>query len=119
MLAAALITSAASLPTTPPAGAAERQASSPATASVALAPVNAEVFQKLGGAVLDDPATGRVPNYLRALAVTHPGAVQPLAHLFRTVLYGGTVAPETKAAMGLVIAKENGSGYLAAHMTRV
>lgn len=88
-------------------------------AYVALAPENAAVFANLGGVGLDDPATGRVPNYLRALAMTHPGAVRRLAHLIKTVLYGGTVPPETKAAMGLLVARETGSGYLSTHMTRI
>jgi uncharacterized peroxidase-related enzyme len=87
--------------------------------SVALASENAAVFSTLGGAGLDDPATGRIPNYLRALAATHPDAVLPFARLVRTVLYGGTIAPETKAAMGLLIAKQTGSGYLSAHMSRL
>lgn len=94
----------------------------PATAHAAyvpLAPENAAVFANLGGEGLDDPASGRVPNYLRALAGPSPGAVQPFAHLFKTVLYGGTISPETKAAMGLRIAKADGSSYLAAHLTRI
>lgn len=99
----------------PPASSARRGSD---TAYVALAPVDAPVFAELGAAAIDDPASGRVPNYLRALAVTHPAAVQPFAHLFRAALYTGAVAPETKAAMGLLIARENGSAYLTAHLTR-
>lgn len=89
------------------------------SAYLPLAPENADTFAKMGGEGLDDPATGRVPNYLRALAARSPGAVQPFAHLFRTVLFGGTIALETKAAMGFRIAKSNGSDYLAAHLARI
>jgi uncharacterized peroxidase-related enzyme len=88
-------------------------------AFVPLAAENAEVFTHLGQEALDTPASGRIPNYLRVLAGPSPGAVQPFAHLFKAVLYGGTVAPETKAAMGLRIAKANGSDYLAAHLLRI
>jgi hypothetical protein len=88
-----------------PARARDRAAPASTSAYVALAPKNAAVFSNLGGAGLDDPSTERIPNYLRALAMRHPAAVKPLARLVKTVLYGGTVAPETKAAMGLLIAK--------------
>ena len=84
-----------------------------------LAAENAEMFAGLGSDALDTPASGRVPSYLRALGGTCPGAVQPFAHLFKTVLYGGTVASETKAAMGLRIAKATGCDYLAAHLARI
>ena len=73
----------------------------------------------VGADGLDTPASQHVSNYLRALASTHANAVGPFAHLFRTMLYGGTVAPEVKAAMGLQIAHANGSAYLAAHLTRI
>lgn len=88
-------------------------------AYVALAPADAVVSAALGSESLDDPASGRVPNYLRALAGPMPGAVVPFAHLFKTLLYGGAIAPETKAAMGLRIARATGCDYLAAHLTRI
>lgn len=84
-----------------------------------LAPESAEVFSKLGKEALEEPASGRVPNYLRAIAHFAPNAVQPFAHLFKTVVHGGTVAPETKTLMGMAIAKENGSTYLVAHLKRL
>lgn len=86
---------------------------------VALAPENAEVFTRLGGEGLDDPASGRVPNYLRALAANNPATAPTFAHLFKTMIYGGTVDTEVKAAMGLKIAEENGSAYLSAHLSRI
>jgi AhpD family alkylhydroperoxidase len=119
LIAAALVAGAACLPHDASAQAGGRGAPIAPPASIALAPENAAVFANLGGAGLDDPATGRVPNYLRALAATYPDAAPAFARLVRTVLYGGTVAPETKAAMGLLIARETGSGYLSAHMTRL
>lgn len=61
---------------------------------------------------------GRVPNYLRALAGV-PNMVKPFATAFKTYLYGGTVAPEIKMAMGLRIAQLHGSPYVAAHMQRL
>ena len=88
-------------------------------AYVPLEPESAAVFSEVDGVGPDDPSTGRVPNYLRALAATHPAAVRPLARLFDAVLYGGSLPAKTKAAMGLLIARENGSDYLAAHMTRL
>lgn len=88
-------------------------------AYMSLLPGNTDTFPSLNGAGLDDPTSGRVPNYLRALASQSPDAVRPFAHLFKTVLYGGTIAPEIKAAMGLRIAKATGSTYLSAHLTRV
>ncbi len=83
-----------------------------------LASEKSEAFSKLTEGV-DSPASGRVPNYLRALAAQSEGAAQSFAHLFRTTLYGGTLSPEIKAAMGLKIAKANGSDYLAAHLARI
>ena len=88
-------------------------------AYVPLMAESAEVFSKLGKEAIDDPASGRVPNYLRALATFSPNSVSSFAHLFKTALYGGTVAPETKALMGIAVAKENGSEYLIAHLKRL
>ena len=86
-----------------------------ATARIALMPVNAAVFHGIDG--LENAAHGRVPNYLRAFG-TMPAAVQPLAHLVKSVLYSGAVEPETKMAMGLRIAQIYRSSYLAAHLQR-
>lgn len=106
----------------PLSAAARTDGAAPAGAHAAFLPLaaeNAAVFSSLGSEALDSPASGRVPNYLRVLGGTSPGAVLPFAHLFKTVLYGGTIAPETKAAMGLRIAKATRCDYLAAHLTRI
>ena len=61
---------------------------------------------------------GRIPNYARGLAMI-PNAPKQFAQLFKTFVYGGTVAPETKAAMGLRIAQVTESPYVAAHTIRL
>lgn len=61
--------------------------------------------------------TANVPNYIKALAQTTKAAPQ-FANLVQTFLYGGTVAPETKMAMGAKIANIYKSNYLSAHSTR-
>ena len=87
-----------------------------ASPRVVLAPASAEVFRDLEG--LEEPRGERIPNYLRALAATHPGAVQPMIRLLQAVLWHGAVPPETKLAMGLRIAQINRSPYLASHLDR-
>ncbi|MDX1932973.1 MAG: carboxymuconolactone decarboxylase family protein [Capsulimonadales bacterium] len=84
-----------------------------------LAPLDTPALAIPGGDALDSPTSGRVPGYLRVLAATHPKSVAPFARLFKTVVYGGTIAPETKAAMGLYVARSAGSRYLAAHLSRL
>lgn len=65
-----------------------------------------------------DPLGGeRVPNYIRALA-QHTKAAPQFAHLVRTVLYGGSLSPETKMAIVLRVAQVYGSAYTAAHAQR-
>lgn len=65
-----------------------------------------------------DPLGGRyVPNYTKALAATTKSAAQH-ANLVQTFLFGGSVAPETKMAMGLRIAQIYNSPYLYAHASR-
>ena len=61
--------------------------------------------------------TVNVPNYIKALAQNTKAAPQ-FANLVQTFLFGGSVAPETKMAMGLKIAQIYGSGYLYAHTNR-
>ncbi|HEX8188146.1 MAG TPA: hypothetical protein VF586_07345, partial [Pyrinomonadaceae bacterium] len=72
----------------------------------------------LKGAAPADPLEGaQPPNYLRALAGQTQAAPQ-FAHLVRTVLYGGTLPPETKMAMALRVAQQLNSPYAAAHAAR-
>lgn len=87
-----------------------------ARARVALAAESSELFKGIEN--LEPPESARVPNYLRAIAAL-PNATRPLAHLVKTVIYGGTVAPETKVSMGLRIAQMNRSPYVAAHLQRL
>lgn len=84
-----------------------------AKARVALAEDSAEAIK--GVETFD---SGRIPNYARGLA-TIPNAPKQFAQLFKTFVYGGTVAPETKAAMGLRVAQVTGSPYVAAHTIRL
>jgi uncharacterized peroxidase-related enzyme len=62
--------------------------------------------------------TGETLSVVRALDVL-PGTGERFARLYRTVLLGGTLAPETKMAMGLRVGKQTGVPYVAAHMTRL
>lgn len=87
-----------------------------ATARVALAEETSEAFK---GVETFEPAnSNRIPNYARGLAQI-PNAPKQFAQLFKTFVYGGTIAPETKAAMGLRIAQVNSSPYVAAHTIRL
>jgi AhpD family alkylhydroperoxidase len=61
---------------------------------------------------------GKVPNYARALALL-PNAAKPFAMTFKAYLYDGTIAPETKMAMGVRIAQIYGSAYPAIHLQRL
>lgn len=67
---------------------------------------------------LEPAGSGRIPHYLRAFAVMPQGAV-PMARMVRTFIYGGTVVPETKLAMGIRVAQINRSPYVAAHLARL
>ena len=58
------------------------------------------------------------PNFLRALALV-PGSAGPFAAAFQTLLFGGTVEPETKAAMGLQIGRVLESPYAVVHLRRI
>lgn len=84
-----------------------------ATPRIALAPTTAEGLRGIESL----ESGGQVPNYLRVFS-TLPNAAQPLAHLFKTVLYSGAVEPETKMAMGLRVAQIYRSPYPAAHLRR-
>lgn len=65
----------------------------------------------------DPLETEYVPNYIRALAQTTKAAPQ-FANLVQTFIYGGTIVPETKMAMGLKISQIYNSPYLLAHTSR-
>lgn len=69
-------------------------------------------------ASLEPPGSQRVPNYIRVFSVMPQGAA-PFAHLFQTMLFGGTVPAETKLAMGIRVAQVNRSPYAAAHLQRL
>lgn len=76
----------------------------------------ADVFSGLEG--FEPSASGRVPNYLRALAVK-PAVVKPFARLLRVFVYEGTVSPALKLAMATRIAQVNRSAYGAVHLARL
>ena len=59
-----------------------------------------------------------VPNVVKAMGAV-PEAVGPMADMLRAVLFEGTVATSTRAAMGLRVAQILNSPYLAAHMVLV
>lgn len=61
--------------------------------------------------------SGNVPNYIRAMAQATKSAPQ-YATLVQTFVFGGTLAPETKMAMGLRIAQMYNSPYLYAQTSR-
>ncbi|HEX8235963.1 MAG TPA: carboxymuconolactone decarboxylase family protein [Abditibacteriaceae bacterium] len=85
-----------------------------------LASLESAALQQLKNADLLEPAaTGHIPNYLRAIASTMPDATGPLAHLVKTALYGGTLPPQTRMAMGLRIAAIHNNEYVAAHLRRL
>jgi AhpD family alkylhydroperoxidase len=81
--------------------------------NVPLADLKADFLQ--GADVLE---AGKIPNYARGLSLL-PKSAKPLAETFRAYLYSGTIAPETKMAMGLRITQIWGSAYPAAHLQRL
>jgi AhpD family alkylhydroperoxidase len=60
---------------------------------------------------------GQVPNYLRVLS-TRSETAGAFAHLIRTAIFEGAVAPEIKMAMGLRIAQMHNNAYVATHLQR-
>ncbi|MGE0392505.1 MAG: carboxymuconolactone decarboxylase family protein [Vicinamibacterales bacterium] len=66
---------------------------------------------------LEPPGSGRVPNYLRALAAK-PAAAKALAGVVPAVLFTGTLPPATKLALAWRIAQLQESPYVAAHTDR-
>ncbi len=85
-------------------------------ARVHLLPESSELFR--GVESLEPEGSGRVPNYLRALTPL-PESIKFLAHLIKTFVYDGTLAPETKLGMALRVAQINNSPYTAAHVQRM
>ena len=64
-------------------------------------------------------ADGRVPDYLKAVASVNPDQAASLAHLTKTVLFGGTLPPSLKLAMGAKVADLTGARYAGAHFQRL
>jgi AhpD family alkylhydroperoxidase len=95
---------------------AQARARASATARVPLEPATADLFRGIDS--FEVAGSGRVPNYLRALAIK-PGTVKAFAHLLRTFAYQGRVSPALKLAMATRIAQVNRSAYGAAHLTRL
>jgi AhpD family alkylhydroperoxidase len=87
-----------------------------AQARVPLAAATAETFRGIDS--FEVSGSGRVPNYLRALALK-PGIVKPYASLIHTFTYKGTVRPALKLAMATRIAQVNRSSYAVAYLTRL
>lgn len=130
LLCLSLFVSAVIVPANTPAGSEKRtalseiksldalnQAARQRVAATARVPLAAETDAAL--ADIDSfEAAGRVPNFLRAMNNV-PNLAKPFATAFKTYLLGGTIAPETKMAMGLRIAQLHGSPYVAVHMQRL
>jgi AhpD family alkylhydroperoxidase len=85
-------------------------------AASARAPLGPGAAASFTSGQLIEPA--RVPNYQRVLSGI-PGAAGPFGAAFSTLLFGGTIEPETKMAMGLQIARVLHSPYAAVHMRRL
>ena len=81
--------------------------------NVPLAADNADFIK--GADVLE---AGKIPNYARGLALL-PKSAKPLAEAVKGYLYNGTIAPETKMAMGLRIAQIWWSAYPSVHLQRL
>lgn len=64
-------------------------------------------------------AEGRVPAYLTAVAQYSPEGAATLAHLTKTVLFGGTLPAPLKLAMGLRVAELCGASYFKAYLGRL
>jgi len=96
----------------------ERQAQARVVA-VSRSPLADTRAAALAGVVtFEEPGSGRVPNYLRALALK-PQTVKPFASFLTTVIYGGTLEPEVKLAMALRVAQLQASPYAAVHLARL
>jgi AhpD family alkylhydroperoxidase len=62
---------------------------------------------------------GRTPDYLKAIAWARPEAAPAFARLYRLTVFGGTLPPSVKAAMGLRIAERCATPYAVAHLKRL
>jgi AhpD family alkylhydroperoxidase len=97
----------------------EAQARRPVTA-VARVPLAAASAESVRGLYsFEPPSSGRVPNYLRALAGVKPPTAKAFAHLLGTFTYAGNLAPALKLAMALRIAQINRSPYAVTHLERL
>jgi len=94
---------------------ARRQTS--AVPRVPLAPTSAEALRAVDS--FEPASSGRVPNYLRALAAVKPPAAKSFARLVKTFAYAGNLSPALKLAMALRIAQVNRSPYAVAHLERL
>jgi AhpD family alkylhydroperoxidase len=83
---------------------------------VTLAPAGAEAVRGADG--LEPAGSGRVPNYLRALALK-PATAKAFGRLIKTFVFDGTLSPALKLAMATRIAQVNSSPYGAVHATRL
>lgn len=88
-----------------------------AVARVPLAPTSAEALRGVDS--FEPPSSGRVPNYLRALAAVKPPTAKSFAHLVKTFAYAGNLSPALKLTMALRIAQVNRSPYAVAHLERL
>jgi len=60
-----------------------------------------------------------IPDYLRVMGSVSPTAAPMLAKLVRTMIFGGTISPQTKLAMGIAVADALKTPYAAAHFRRL
>ena len=90
------------------------------TSAVARVPLRRRVADVLRGLDSFEPAgSGRVPNYVRALAAVKPATAKPFAHLLKTFAYAGNLSPALKLAMAVRIAQINRSAYGVAYLSRL
>jgi AhpD family alkylhydroperoxidase len=87
-----------------------------AAARIPLIPETSDLLRAIP--TLEAAGSRRVPNYLRAFAAI-PESVPAYATAFQTLLFGGTVEPETKMAMGLQVGRVLRSPYAVVHMQRL
>jgi hypothetical protein len=73
-----------------------------------LTPDDAEVFHGIDG--LENTINRRVPNYLRTFATMAAAAVQPLAHLVKSVRYSGAGRAGNKDGDGLALTSPLSAG---------